>query len=247
MRTVLKHKKKSKNIIYMEEEYITYVLSAHGSDDKSEVDTLEGGKLSFYVKEGDILQVKKIFQKWVCEERGIPFEVIEDGNKYSASLFFSYDFNKGWKSGLVECKTKRVIYNLDYFKQGITLKSLINNILKPYNEKMHPGKKFNLHILTCRVCTTDRSEEKIVRVKNRLPRDRSAYIKPKANLLKSIESSTESDSVILPDLIKHQELVKEEFAQPTNLEKPTESDKEFKNKYLKYKGKYLKLKKLYFN
>ena len=112
---------------------------------------------------------------------------------------------------------------------------------------MHPGKKFNLHILTCRVCTTDRSEEKIVRVKNRLPRDRSAYIKPKANLLKSIESSTESDSVILPDLIKHQELVKEEFAQPTNLEKPTESDKEFKNKYLKYKGKYLKLKKLYFN
>ena len=224
----------------MTEEYIKYVLSAHGKDDKSDVDILEGGQLAFYVKEGEIFQSSNRYQTWVCQNRSIPVEIIEESNSYPASMFFEYDQQNKWASGLVECATKHVIYNLNYYKQGITLKKLINYILKPYHERIHPGKKFELHILTCRVCTSSDTKPKVISVtRARIPRDRSDYIKPKTNSELFIHLDDVEPEYYIPS-IKLTESV-DNIKQVDDID----SINDLKKKYLKYKAKYLRLKKLH--
>jgi len=197
------------------EDFVRYVLSAHGSDDKSSVETLTGGKILFYVNDDEIYDSKNHFQTWVCQGRTIPKETINSGSEYPASMYFRPDIHKKWLSGLKDCRSEHIIYNLDINYNGISLKNLILDILLPYHVQAYPGKKFELHILTCRVCITNPGVKKMVKMtrENRLPRDRSAYIKPKPKLPEQESQSEQADS-------------------------------KFHKKYLKYKSKYLALKKL---
>jgi hypothetical protein len=230
----------------MTEEYIKYVLSAHGKDDRSDADILEGGKIAFYVKEGEIFKSSNRYQTWVCQNRTIPAEIIEENNNYPASMYFEYDQHNKWASGLVECATKNVIYNLNYYKQGIKLKKLINDILKPYHERIHPGKKFELHILTCRVCSTSYTKPRVVSVtRARIPRDRSDYIKPKNNpeLLIPLDGTEPEDATTSVTLIETFDNIN--YVDDIKQVDDIDYINNLKKKYLKYKAKYLKLKKLY--
>lgn len=202
----------------MEEEYVRYVISAHGSDDKSSTDILTGGKILFYVNDGEMYSSSNKYQTWVCEGRGIPVETILEGKTYPASMYFSGDNFRMWRSGLKDCKKGSIILDIDRNHIRIHLKTLLEDVLKPYHELNHPGKKFELHVLTCRVCTTDTNKpigKKITR--RHEPRDRSRYIKPKKEKPQPNEAA-----VAVPD----------------------GEERKFYEKYLKYKAKYLNLKKL---
>ncbi len=204
------------------EDIIRYVLSAHGSYNKSKTKTLPSGKILFYVGDDEIYDSKNHFQTWACQGRTIPKETINSGSEYPADMYFKPDKFKKWLSGLKDCKSGQIVWDLDRMDNdgiSLTLSSLIEDILLPYHNQTYPGKDFELHVLTCRVCETNPGVKKKVTMsrERRLPRDRSAYIKPKPQLQES---------------------------QSEQAEQAEQANSKFHKKYLKYKSKYLALKKI---
>ena len=161
----------------MEEEYVRYVISAHGSDDKTSTDIISGGKILFYVREGEIYDSTNKYQSFVCLGRSIPLETIQEGNQYPSSMYFIRDRSAKWLSGLKDCNSNHIVYNLEINQNGISFKNLIDDILKPYHRENYPGKKFELHVLTCRVCVGSTDKPKKIKVFAHKGKDRSRYIK----------------------------------------------------------------------
>ncbi len=204
------------------QDIVRYVFSAHGSYNKAELRTLSNGKILFYVGDDEIYDSKNHFQTWACQGRTIPKETINAGSEYPGGMYFKPDKFKKWLSGLKDCKSGQIVFDLDLMASYgviLTLRSLIEDILIPYHNQTYPGEDFELHVLTCRVCETNPGIKKkvIMNRERRLPRDRSAYIKPKPEL---------------PDQLLESQSVDQDH----NIQ--------FHKKYLKYKLKYLALKKI---
>jgi hypothetical protein len=96
--------------------YINYVISAHGQPTMCSFSLPPPILLGYFTKDGKVLSCPNQFQTSVCSdaERNKLVEIISAPN-HTRDYLLSKDESKDWKSGVVDCLTKRVIFNLQTY------------------------------------------------------------------------------------------------------------------------------------
>jgi hypothetical protein len=200
---------------------VKYVLSAHGRELNEDLHVFNlNGTINYYVYSHEVFISLNSFQTEVCKGETIPIETYTRGKIYS-DMYFTSDVERRWYSGLVNCETKQVLYNID--RNGPIHLSTILQIIEENQIQTYPSKSFELHILTCRYNELIPSEPEEFVVDDRTIE--GIFTKDFKSM--KIKSESDMDIEILKKYIKHNNQTQ---------------DNNFYLKYIKYKKKYLELK-----
>ena len=146
---------------------VKYVLSAHGSDNKTSQQRLTlNCTIFFYVKDNEFFESSNYFQTQTCMGETLPVESIIKDGYYPSSMLFTRNTDTTWKSGLVDCYSGHIVFNFDKYNRSLTLEYILDYLNNYHKIKYGLQTPFELHILSCRVTTgyQSKSEPRAVNV-----------------------------------------------------------------------------------
>ena len=131
---------------------VRYVISAHGFAQEQQKTVPENLQLLFFVYHGQGLACPNFYQTETCQgktEKNVVELIQNPGRTYNYLL--AKEESKSWKSGAVDCQTKKVIFDLETYKSGKKVElDLVLKHIKRYHDTNYPGQVGKVYCLFCR-------------------------------------------------------------------------------------------------
>ncbi len=150
---------------------VTYVLSAHGQGSTKKITLPKNFFVHTYVPEGKKIYCSVDEPNRICRDPRHAKGHYNPGTPYTNDILWA-DKNKEFYSGVKDCITGNVIFNIDALGENATtdIETVITNV-NSYHMKTYPGYVAHLHCLYCRDSTggkrTRRTRRKTLRTRRR--------------------------------------------------------------------------------
>ena len=131
---------------------IRYVISSHGRPSKASYSPPQNFRLAFFTNDGRVLNCPNVMQTVACLGTQ-DYKVKEwvNSSRSTKDYLLSKDTDVTWKSGAVDCATKRVVFSLEEYKaeSEVPLSRVMRNI-EEYHYSIYGDVPAIVYCLFCR-------------------------------------------------------------------------------------------------